>query len=436
MFWDGTRWIDERSAPPPASKTPRIRKARTFSLRLPLLVLIPALLWPLVGAEAASRPKPSHWRWGATATATKGPSSTPRPSLLATPEPQPLLAVGIAPVTAGATTDPTTGPSATNPTAPFGAGDPTIVPPPPTTGPPSPTADPTAAPTAAPTTAPTKAPTPAPTAAPTTPPVTACGTTLQARIDATSSGGTVNLTGCSYSGTATISKAMTVVGGTLSVPSGKTGVTIKAANVTINGLTLAGSNTAYAAIWATSASNLTVTKVHINGFVYAGVMTISVVGGSITNSSITNIGINYVSSMNAYGIALSDGGGVPSSGITVSGNTIDNVPTWHGIDTHGGRHLTIVNNDIHRTNRAIFITDSANGGAQDITISGNSMDKPTRRPDVLNNYPYNEVGLTVIAGCLRVSGNGNVFDGWPSGNHLDTNGGPNTFTGSVIRNPS
>ncbi len=288
-------------------------------------------------------------------------------------------------------------------------------------------------------TSPTAKPKP-PTATPkpVTPPATNCGATLQARIDATGSGGTVNLTGCSYSGTATISRAMTVVGGTLSVPSGKTGLTIKAADVTVNGLTVNGNGTAFGGIWGVNAASLTVTKVHVTGFVYAGIMFISVSNGSITNSVIKNIGVTgwEANNMNAYGIALTDQGGVPTSDTTVARNTIDNVPTWEGIDTHGGRRLTIVDNVIHRTNRAIRIVSSGSGVPQDITISRNTMDKPTRRPDVTNNYPYNEVGITVEAGALRVTGTGNIFDGWPKSNDIDTSGGPNTFTNSVIKNPT
>lgn len=260
----------------------------------------------------------------------------------------------------------------------------------------------------------------------------------QKRKHATGSGGTVNLTGCTYSGTATVAKPMTLVGGTLSVPAGKTGLTVKAADVTVNGLTVNGNGTAFGGIWGVSAARFSVTKVHVTGFVYAGIMFISVSNGAITDSVIKNIGVTgwEANGMNAYGIALTDQGGTPTSDTTVARNTIDNVPTWEGIDTHGGRRLTIVDNVIHRTNRAIRIVSSGSGAPQDITISRNTMDKPTRRPDVATTYPYNEVGITVEAGALRVTGTGNIFDGWPRNNHIDTSGGPDTFTNSVIRNPT
>jgi hypothetical protein len=63
------------------------------------------------------------------------------------------------------------------------------------------------------------------------------------------------------------------------------------------------------------------------------------------------------------------------------------------------------------------------------------MDTPTPRVDVLTTYPYNEVGITVVAGASNVTGDGNHFDGWPAGNHIDTQGGPNGFTNSVVTHP-
>ena len=230
---------------------------------------------------------------------------------------------------------------------------------------------------------------------------------------------------------------MTVVGGTLSVPSGKTGLTIKAANVTVNGMTLAGANTAYAAIWATSASNVTVTKVHINGFVYAGVMTISVVGGSITNSSITNIGINYVSSMNAYGIALSDSGGVPSSGITVSGNTDrrrpdlarHRHPRWSPPDDRQQRHPSHQSGDLHHRFRKRCgagrhhqrehhgHADASPGRAQQLPVQRSRPDRDRgRRPASAAPATCSTAGrVATISTRTAVR---------------------TTFTGSVIRNPS
>ena len=65
-------------------------------------------------------------------------------------------------------------------------------------------------------------PTPVPTATAPTP--APCGSSLQARVDATPPGGTLDLTGCSYSAGATVNKALTITGGTLHFPSGTKGL--------------------------------------------------------------------------------------------------------------------------------------------------------------------------------------------------------------------
>lgn len=315
--------------------------------------------------------------------------------------------------------------------------------------------------TPTPTPIPTSANTPTPTLTP------SCPSNLQTAINNTAINGTLNITGCSYSLTSpvTVSKAMTVQGGTITTTT--KGVTIAASDVVINGVHIIGPqyttyNLGQIGIYANSAiqnitvknniienfgedgirlanvTNLNVSGNTIKNIVYAGILIVSGAGGAVNGNSVTNIGVvGYeANGMNAYGIALTDQGGVPSSGITVSGNTVDNVPQWHGLDTHGGRNLIFSGNTIHRTNRAIFLTSSdGNGSAQNITVNQNTMDTPTKRVDVINTYPYNEVGITVVSGASNVSGTGNKYDGWPSGNHLDAQGGPNNFTNNTITNP-
>ena len=307
--------------------------------------------------------------------------------------------------------------------------------------------------------------TPTPTSMPSTP--SPCPSNLQTAINNTATNGTLNITGCSYSlaSPVTVSKAMTIQGGTITTTT--KAITIAASDVVISGVHIVGPqyttyNSGQIGIYANSAiqnitvknniienfgedgvrlanvTNLNVSGNTIKNIVYAGILIVSGAGGTVNGNSVTNIGVvGYeANGMNAYGIALTDQGGVPSSGITVSGNTVDNVPQWHGLDTHGGRNLIFSGNTIHRTNRAIFLTSSdGNGPAQNITVNQNTMDTPTKRVDVLNTYPYNEVGITVVSGAVNVTGTGNKFDGWPSGNHLNTQGGPNNFTNNIITNP-
>jgi hypothetical protein len=191
-------------------------------------------------------------------------------------------------------------------------------------------------------------------------------------------------------------------------------------------------------MWLTHVTSPQVNDNAVHDAVYTGIMIISGSGGLVDGNTVSNVGVvGYeANDMNSYGIALSDTGGPPTSGVVVTHNTVDNVPQWHGIDTHGGRGLIISNNDIHHCNRAIFITSSANGGAQDVTIDSNLMDTPTPRIDVIDTYPYNEVGISVFSGT-NVNGDDNSFDGWPSGNHIQVSGGSGVvFTNNHITNPT
>ena len=55
-FWDGSRWINDRSVAPPAAAASRPRSFRDWLATIPLIFLIPALIIPLVqvGATSAS----------------------------------------------------------------------------------------------------------------------------------------------------------------------------------------------------------------------------------------------------------------------------------------------------------------------------------------------------------------------------------------------
>ena len=433
MFWDGTRWIDERPTTPPARAS-----RRGVSPNRLLLVLFTGLLIapPLAVADASrGRGLGNHGARGKVeVVASPAPSTIAGPPAATQLPPDPTSPpADSATPTAQLTSTPAPTPHVTPSADPTEA--PTPDDQPPSTPSPTPRVTPRPDPTEAPTPAPTPTPTPAPTPAPTDP-APVCGSSLQVAIDRTPTGSELDVTGCSFSGSVKITRSVHVTGGTLTVPSGATGVTIRSAGVTIEGMKILGNGTAYAGIWASGSQDVVVRRVTVSSFVYAGVMFISVSGGSIVGSTIRNIGVTgwQANNMNAYGIALTDTGGAPTSDVLVDGNVIDNVPTWEGIDSHGGRRLTITDNVIHRTNRAIRLVGSANGAPQDIIVSRNTMDSPTRRPDVLNQYPYNEVGITVVSQAIRVSGSGNIFDGWPAGNHIDVQGGSSSFSNSVIRN--
>jgi hypothetical protein len=269
-------------------------------------------------------------------------------------------------------------------------------------------------------------------------PVVACGP-LQPRVDAAPLGSNLDLSACIFSSGATISKSLTLVGGTLNVPSGTAGLTVTANNVTIDGLQIVGSNkTSYdpneygilavgtpgapirsltirnanigsfgnAAVFAKYVANLTVSGSAIHDTVYGGVIVISGSGGTISTNLVQRIGVNgsAANENNAYGVLLTDQGGTPSSDISVNANTVEDVPTWHALDTHGGVRLSFTNNTVRRSSRALFITGSPAGHATDVTVTGNQFLSP-------NPVTFNIEAVTTV-GTANVRITGNTISGW------------------------
>lgn len=76
---------------------------------------------------------------------------------------------------------------------------------------------------------------------------------------------------------------------------------------------------------------------------------------------------------NAYGITAT-WGPLPSSDVFIYDNVIDDVPTWSGIDTHGGTRISIFNN--HCTNVRQGVTVTTNGAGvnpQDVSVFNNRL---------------------------------------------------------------
>lgn len=260
---------------------------------------------------------------------------------------------------------------------------------------------------------------------PVTPPAGLVYRDWQAAVNAAKPGDALDFTGTFYD------KQLTVTS--------KTGLTI------IGG-ELRGLDKAYNGILLDRCTDVDVLGVHVMDCTYAGIMVLSGLGVWVEGCTIERIAVPQYNAaikaggpgawnMNAYGIAFTDTNGTPSRDCWAFVNLIDQVPSWHGIDTHGGDTITINDNTIHRTNRAIFITDSS-VAPRDIVLNRNVMDTPTPRPDVAKTYPYNEVAVTLYR-AAGVSGTGNIADGWPSGNHLDNSGktSTNVTVQVTARNP-
>jgi len=55
------------------------------------------------------------------------------------------------------------------------------------------------------------------------------------------------------------------------------------------------------------------------------------------------------------------------------GNTIRNIPTWHGLDTHGGTHCDFIDNRIEDCRRGVILTNLTTKGASHCTVRGNTI---------------------------------------------------------------
>ena len=136
--------------------------------------------------------------------------------------------------------------------------------------------------------------------------------TLQQRIDAAGAGTTLDVSAWSYTAGATVNKALTIVGGTVSVPSGQKGLVITASNVEINGMSITGPqhtvlNTGEFGIHAYGASSgspITGLNVHhctITNFAYAGVWTKYATAPSVDHNTITHIGYGGIMFISCVG---------------------------------------------------------------------------------------------------------------------------------------
>ena len=300
---------------------------------------------------------------------------------------------------------------------------------------------------------PPPAPTPTPTPTPVLP-AARCAGTLQSTINTAPSGSALDLTGCTYTAGATVWKPLTIVGATIEPPNGTPGLVVTASNVTLDGLRVIGpqattydmneagievkgttatpiqglvvrnceiGNLGYGGVYIRYAANFVVEANHIYDGVYAGIMVVSGQGGRIANNTVQRIGVvgAAANGNNAYGIALSRGGGdlatsPRSADIVVSGNTVEDVPTWHAFDTHGGERITWTGNIARRSRSGIFITGSPSPSGMlpslDNDVNGNTFYAPTGA----DQYAITSVYST--GGYVR----NNTLVGWPTGHEILT----------------
>ena len=143
------------------------------------------------------------------------------------------------------------------------------------------------------------------------------------------------------------------------------------------------------AVYMRFAKYIRIKNCKINRIGRAGVLALSCEYGWITDSYISNITPGSGGSaayLNAYGVILTrttsnvDIGTDPASAYWwVENNYVTDIPSWEGLDTHGGINIHFVNNKVYNTATAINIThaDSTGSGtstvnAEKITITGNT----------------------------------------------------------------
>jgi hypothetical protein len=270
--------------------------------------------------------------------------------------------------------------------------------------------------------------------------------TLQARVDAAPAGSLLDLTGCTYTAGATIRAPLTLRGVTIRVPAAQAGLVVLSDDVTIQGARLVGAGaTTYdpdafgvmveatagrpverftiresqidrfggVGIYVRGATDLVISANVVRDVVYAGIMVLSGRRGLIEANSVLRIGVNgsEANSGNAYGIALTKAQGNPAenpvtSDVTVTGNTVEDVPTWHALDTHAGQRIAFAGNTVRRSSRALFITTDESGNRPtDVIVTGNRFLAPA--PVTLN------LKAVTTYSSLNVRIDGNTASGWP-----------------------
>lgn len=155
-------------------------------------------------------------------------------------------------------------------------------------------------------------------------------------------------------------------------------------------------------IYAKYVRDFEITDNQLTNLGYSGVMIVSGAEGTISDNRVATINGNSPVNPNAYGIALTRAksgnlGTDPNSrDIVVSNNTVRGVPTWHGLDTHGGERVTFSNNVVYDTYRAINIVgnEQPDTDARNVVVVGNNANS-----SVLDGSRSNGIQLANVTGA-------------------------------------
>lgn len=145
----------------------------------------------------------------------------------------------------------------------------------------------------------------------------------------------------------------------------------------------------------------------LQNIAYGAIAMLSCVGGEVTGNTITNVSMPSPF-VGAYGIMMTRNStqtisvAPRTSNILVSGNIVDGVPTWEGIDTHGGQNLTITGNKVFNCNTGIALVPCPNSSGVDTWAPVNCI--------VTNNIVDSKTSDGSRAMGISVTGAGTATD--------------------------
>ncbi len=185
------------------------------------------------------------------------------------------------------------------------------------------------------------------------------------------------------------------------------------------------SNFGESGMWLGHVTGLQVDHNTVRDVVYAGIMVLSGKGGGVTNNLVERVGVvgSEANSGNAYGISLSQQNPAvdpPTTDFKVTGNTVNDVPTWTAIDTHSGQRNVFQGNTVTGSYRGIFVTGYATARALDNDVSGNTV----------HGFSGSYWALTSVystGGDIR----NNVIVSWPKGREILTTSGSDAAATAV-----
>jgi hypothetical protein len=236
-----------------------------------------------------------------------------------------------------------------------------------------------------------------------------------------------------------------IIGLTLNSPAGATAVTVNANDVTLDHMTIRGpqamtfnssekgidtaagitrlsilnstsSRFGNICVRAYKVTDLTIRASTIEDCVYGGIMGLSLIRGSVSANTVRRIGVNgsATNGGNAYGITMSQQNPATdahSADTVVSDNVVEDVPTWHGLDTHAGQRIQFLRNTVRGSMRGIFVTGAEGGGrSTDVVTDGNRVEAPVGFHQTAINYVYSTGGRLT----------NNTIIGWPTGSQIGT----------------